>query len=98
MNELAAAAAVTAMSIDDFADEDLEHSTHRMWHEAAAVDVPQRPAAEAAAAQDENLGGNTAPGEPEIAHPKVVNAPQMPLRTRCRPPITRPDGHACVSC
>ena len=42
MDELAAAAAVTAMSIDDFAEEDLEQYAP---HEAATVDESQRPAA-----------------------------------------------------
>ena len=85
MDELARAAAVVAMSVDDFAEADLEQYA---MHEVAAVDEAQRPAVEAAEAQDENKGGNTVPSESEIAHPKVINAPIMPLRTRCRPPIT----------
>lgn len=93
MDELEAAAAVMAMSFDEFAEEDLEQYAP---HEAAAVDESHRPAVEAAAAQDENQGGNTVPSDPEIANPKVMNAPQMPLRTRCRPPIIRPDGHTHV--
>ena len=93
MDELAAAAAVVAMDTDDFAEMDLEQYA---MHDVAAIDEVQRPAAEAAEAQDENKGGNTVPGGPEIANPKVANAPRIPRRTRCGPPITRPDCHACV--
>lgn len=84
MDEPTAAAAVVATSVDDFAEEDLEQYVP---HGAAAVDEPHRPAEEAAEAQEANDSGSTVPSEPEIANPKVTNAPIMPLRTRCRPPI-----------
>ena len=79
MESLAAAAEVVEMSVDDFAEQGSEQYG---LQDAAANDEAQRPAEEAAAAQDENIASNTVPCAPEIAHPKVVNAPKMPLRTR----------------
>jgi len=95
MDELTAAAAVMAMSVDDFGEEDLEQYA---LHSAATIDEAQPPAAEAANVDSENDEGSTASGGPGIAHPKVTNDPRMPLCTPARPPLTRPEGHARVSC
>ena len=79
MDELTAAAAVMAMSVDDFGEDDLEQYSPQV---APAVDEAQPPAAEAVIVDDAMQGGSTASCRPGIANPKVPIAPRIPLRMR----------------
>ena len=79
MDELSAAAAVMAMSVDEFGEEDFEQYSPQVAH---AVDEAQPPAAEAVDVDDVMQGRSTASCRPGIANLKVPIAPRMPLRMR----------------
>ena len=79
MDELTAAAAVMAMAVDDFGEEDFEQYSP---HETHASHEAQPPAAEAVDVDDVMQGGSTASCGPGIANPKVPIAPSIPLRMR----------------
>ena len=85
MDALTAAAAVTAMDIDDNAGEDSQ-----LGSTSATVDVieDKLPAIESTAVDKENASGAPANRDPEAADPKVDSATRMPRSTACAQPLT----------
>ena len=79
MDALTAAAAVTAMDIDDNAGEDSQ-----LGSTSATVDVTEDalPAIESIAVDKENASGAPANQDPEAANPKVDSATRMPRSSR----------------
>ena len=94
MDELAAAAAVVAMSIDSDAEEDLGQRGSSVTvgaGDAAMADV------ETSADDKENINGHAAVANPEDAPSKVPNAPPVLHRTHFLQPLTRWYGHALTA-
>ena len=85
MDALTAAAAVTAMDIDDNAGEDSQ-----LGSTSATVDVIEDtlPAIESTAVDQENASGAPANRDPEAADPKVNYATRMPRSTAYAQPLT----------
>ena len=80
MDELAAAAAVVEMSIDDNAGADMEQPG---TSNTVSADNDIMAATAAMAEEKENTHGRAAVGNTEDAPSKVICASLVPLRTRC---------------
>ena len=94
MDELAAAAAVVTMSIDDKAEEELGQRGSCVTVgacDATMADV------DTSAEDKENNDGHAAVATPEDAPSKVPNASPILLRILLGPPLTRSDSHALTA-
>jgi hypothetical protein len=90
MDEVTAAAAVLAVSIDNYAGEDLEQDSRPA---TSTGTVEQMFAVQAMDMDEENEARAPALGDAGAANPKVMNATPLPSSKRCEPPLISPDGH-----
>jgi hypothetical protein len=93
MDEVDAAAAVLAVSVDDFAEEDLEQDARP----ASFTDPDdQTSAVEPMDVGKENKARTPAVCEVGAANPQVMKATPLPCSKRCDPPLISPDSHTDV--
>ena len=86
MDELAAAAAVVAMTIDDNAGSNVEQRGSCGTCGAADAAMADM---DIVAVDKENINGHAAAGAVEDAASKVASAPRVLMRARQRPPLIR---------
>ena len=89
MDELAAAAAVVAMAVDGFADQDF--GQRECCGSRGDAEWPA-PAAESMAENDENDAAQAAADQPGDAASKVPNATRVPRDTPCVQHLARADS------
>ena len=90
MDELAAAAAVLAVDVDDFADDDLEQPSH--CGVAAGIDA-HAPMEVSTEADKENFTADAAQSQGEDANPEVTPTQENHARQPCVCNLTPPDTH-----